>query len=316
MDTFTVLILLNYALVAYLTLLWGSLDSITVKEILKEPALYHHLFKFKSQAFILAIFFPWIYCLGIYLSGLFTGIFLGIVPGKNEVSLSYDLLLNLYFATPLVIFGILFVRSTLLVHCSVCDGVGRLYNYNSYLDIDFHNEICFCCKGKKSIWKKSEIGKSHTLLQDNLLFEKDKHDKIQKLIKEQNKIEQKLQTTGVSSAIHQQANQLTEKVRKQIEFEQAAKNFYSTAVKKLMTLIYNKHLAEYILGKTKEFDAIEEQNVATYADTEAKKYQLSDTEIVDKIEALVQEIALNQNLTIVAELQKELEKSTKDLEVK
>jgi|GEM_PF-2852371 len=316
MDLFTILILANYAFVAYLTLLWGSLDSLTVKEIVKEPSLYTHLFKLNLQAVIIAVIFPWIFCLGIYIVGLFIGIFLGIVPGRNEISPVYDLLLNICFSIPLVLFSILFIRSKFLVHCAVCNGTGRLNDYNDYLKIDFKNEVCFCCNGKKSIWKKSEIGRSHALLQDNLLFKRDKNNKIEKLKKERYKIENKLQTTGVTTSIKQQANQLKDKIQKQIEFEQAAKNFYRTAVEKLMILLYNKHLAEYILGKTKEFDEIEEQNISTYADTESKKYQLSDTEIVDKIEALVQEIALRQNLSIVQELQKELETSTEKLQIK
>ena len=158
-------------------------------------------------------------------------------------------------------------------------------------------------------------GKSHTLLQDNLLLEQDKISKIKKLKKEKEKLSTKLEASSINESVKNNLESFLSKIDEQIEFQQAAKNFYKTAVEKLMVLLYNKHLAEYVVGKTKEFYDIEEQNIATYADTESKKYHLSDTEIVDKIEALVQEISLRQNLSIVKELQKELEASTETLRI-
>ena len=75
-----------------------------------------------------------------------------------------------------------------MVHCAVCNGQGKLDERNEYLGMTFDNETCFCCKGKKTIWKKSEIGKSHTLLQDNLLLEQDKTRKIKKQTKHMNPV--------------------------------------------------------------------------------------------------------------------------------
>ena len=317
MITLTIIIIISYILVSYLTLLWGSLDSISAGAILKEPALHTHLFKFDIKVLPIAIFFPWIYLIGVYLIALFGSIFLGIVPQyKEPIHPMYVPFITGIFAAPLVIFTFLFYRSKLIVHCTVCRGTGKLNDFNEYLNTHFEQDTCFCCEGEKIIWKKSGKGKSHTLLQDNLLLEQDKEKKIIKLQKEQDKLQKKLDSKGINPSIRKNIQTLLDKINDQISFQQAAKNFYRTAVEKLMTLLYNKYLAEYVLGKTKEFNEMEELSIHTFADTEAKQYQIqSDTQIIDRIEALVQEISLNQQLSIVKELQKELEKATESIKI-
>ncbi|MBT32417.1 MAG: hypothetical protein CMO01_22365 [Thalassobius sp.] len=316
-TTLIILMFTSYIIVAYLSLLWGSLDSISAGAMLKEPALYTHLLRFDRKVLPLAIVVPWIYILGVYIIALFIGIFLGIAPKRGAPTPPiYAQLAITIFALPLITFTILFFRSILIVHCAVCKGSGKLNGHNQYLNTHFEEETCFCCEGKRVIWKKSEKGKSHTLLKDNLLLEEDKGKKIEKLQKEYNKLNTKLETKGLNTAVKSNIQTLIDKINDQIAFQQAAKNFYKTAVEKLMILLYNKYLAEYVLGKTKEFNEMEELNIDTFADTEAKKYQIqSDTQIIDRIEVLVQEIALNQQLSIVKELQKELEEATESIKI-
>lgn len=37
--------------------------------------------------------------------------------------------------------------------CRVCDVTGRLSGYNSHLDLEFDNDICYCCNGKHLVFK-------------------------------------------------------------------------------------------------------------------------------------------------------------------
>jgi len=306
----TIFLIINVLLISYLLLLWGSLDKVNIWDVLKEPALYIQPFKISLTTIPLAIFIPWVYVSVIYFFCGIIGLFLGVSSN------GFYTLLTTAFAVPLIIFATRYYQSTFKTLCKVCNGKGKVDGYNEYLEIHFNHGDCFCCKGKGTIHAKDEINKTHDLLLENLLKEEEAIKKVEVLEKEQEELSQNIERKNIDGTVKNNLEGILSKINSQIEFEQAAKNFYRTAVEKLMILLYNKHLAEYILGKTKEFDEIEEQNISTYADTESKKYQLSDTEIVDKIEALVQEIALRQNLSIVQELQKELETSTEKLQIK
>ncbi|MBX2842483.1 MAG: hypothetical protein KTR26_11985 [Flammeovirgaceae bacterium] len=311
-------VVLNALVFIYMVMLWGSVESLKAKDLIKEPALYTHLFKFKFAGIPLG--FVVSNCLLIleYVFILLTSLIFGLYsePEGGGIDI-YDWYIITIYSIPLGVFAFLFYRSTQISHCMVCGGDGIMDGYQELLKTEFNNEKCFCCSGKGNIRKTSEKGKIHELLGDNLLFSEEKLNKAKKLKKEKDKLLTKLESeVKINESVKSHLLQLTEKIANQMDYQLAAHNFYDLAASKLMIVLFNHHLAEYLLEKTKEFEAIEERNEATYVDIEVKKHGLElNTGMIDEIERLVQEISLHDSVSITKELQNELEEITQDVKM-
>lgn len=299
-------------------MLWGSVESLKAKDLIKEPALYTHLFKFKFAAiplgFIVSNCFLILEYVFILLSSLIFGLYNS--PEGKGIDI-YDWYIITIYSLPLLVFAYLFYRSTQISHCVVCGGDGIMDGYHDLLETEFNEEKCFCCNGTGNIRKTSEKGKIHELLTDNLLFSEEKLNKSKKLKKEKDKLLTKLESdVKINEHVKSHLLQLTEKIASQMDYQLAAHNFYDLAASKLMIVLFNHHLAEYVLEKTKEFEDIEEKNEATYVDIETKRVGLNlNTELIGEIERLVQEISLHDSVSITKELQMELEQITQDVKM-
>jgi len=81
-----------------------------------------------------------------------------------------------------------------------------------------------------------------------------------------------------------------------------------------MILLYKYYMTSYVLRRNKELDNLIDDNVTTFVDIEMKKDGFGmDNEMLFKIESLVQEISLSQNLSTSLGLQSELEKLTQNI---
>jgi hypothetical protein len=316
------LIVINYFIAAYLTILWQSVEqTYSLQTVLIEPALYNKTFKIKASFLPLGVFFNPIAFTGILFTFIvFTSVIFGLyivdATGEMRVEGIYDWYIILIYTIPILLFIIAYIRSSLIIHCAVCEGKGQLSEYNSYLERSFDNELCFCCQGKKVIKHSSRLGRSHKLLLDNLIHLDTKINKVAKLEKELEKLNREIEVGKGGLDIKDHLEKLSQKVAEQKSFQEASANFYRLTVSKLMTLIYNYYLTNYILERTRALETIEDKNIDTYLGMEKKHSSLGmDSEILFKIESLVQEIGLSQSLTSTKNLQTELEKLTQNLKV-
>ena len=317
--TFTLTYLASYFSMVYITLLWGHTQEkkINFNLVLKEPALYNHLLKGESSIFVIAILItPFMYfiCLTlfIFLTSLIFGIYTVDSKGRNMDI--HDWYIMLVSITPVIIFIYAYVRSKLLVHCTVCKGTGVLSEYNSYLERTFDEDTCFCCQGEKVVKKLSQQGKTHKLLIENLTLLEQKSNGLEKSERRLAKLEYEFDNES-----HRDKNHLLkskQRIEEQISFEEVSINFHKLTVSKLMILLYKSYMANYILKRNKELEKQIDENVSTFVDIEMKKDGFgTDREMVFKIESLVQEISMSQELSTSLALQSKLEQLTQNITI-
>ncbi|MEH0155102.1 hypothetical protein V6R21_13230 [Limibacter armeniacum] len=287
--------------------------------VIKEPGLYRPQFDIEPSASIhaLAIGFLLSSALYIIINQLshFLNYFFNsshithFTFGKTFMAISYW--------TPLLTYAILDISSSKYTQCMICTKNEKLGNINEYLDVPLSNKKCFCCSGSGKLVKKEEKGRLHQQLVKTIKQHQLHKSKLTKLLKEKAQILSFIKNNKtVFLVIDANSKTELESLTEQIDFTQTSETFYKTVAIKMMKLIYNESMLQYISSKEQELSYNLIQNkFSTYTNIHSfeKSIDLNKSFLVDEIEVLSQKIKLTHEHTITNELKEEIKMITDKL---